>query len=93
MTRLFWQYYYDVTKFNVLFCAFFYAFGITYIEAAIIFGTFGTLTSLLVYSYFYNVQYYFYINGGFTKRAIQTRLIAINLIVSILIIGLLWINS
>lgn len=91
MSRLFIQYYYDVTKFNVMFCALFFAFGITSIETAVIFGTFGTLVSLLVYNYFYKIQYYFYINGGFTKRAIQLRLIAINLILSTIFIAILWI--
>ena len=62
MNRLFFKYYFDITRINVLVSI---IIGIQHI--AICFGTFGMLISFFIYHYYQREQYYFYLNFGFTK--------------------------
>ncbi len=63
MNSLFFKYYYDLTRINILVSI---IIGLQYI--VICFGTFGMLISFIIYRYYKNDQYYFYLNHGFTKK-------------------------
>ncbi|MDB4920908.1 MAG: hypothetical protein JWQ54_2891 [Mucilaginibacter sp.] len=96
MARLFFNYYFSVTKYNLLFCIFFAIVrslttnlwaDIT--EAIILFGTFGVLISFMAYKYFQSIEYCFYINAGLSIRYLQLKTFIINLAASSFIL-LIW---
>jgi len=89
MSSLFLKYYIDVTKYNLFFCAVFAIIRGNLIEGIVLFGTVGVLISFIIYRYFQNVEYYFYINGGLPKKRLLLTTFIINLAISSLII-LLW---
>ena len=80
MNRLFLKYYFDTTKFNIIFSI---VFGLQ--EIAICFGTFGTLFSFLIYRYYQNDQYFFYLNHGFTKKELMVKVFMINFTISFIL--------
>jgi hypothetical protein len=93
MTRLFLNYYFDVIKYNLLFCIFYIivrslttSLRVDLMEAIIHFGTFGVLISFAAYKYFQSIEYYFYLNAGLSKRYLQLKTFIINLAVSSLIL-------
>lgn len=51
----------------------------------ICFGTFGMLISFMVYRQFQNDQYYFYLNQGYTKTELMTKVFGINLSIALLL--------
>lgn len=51
----------------------------------ICFGTFGMLITLMVYRHFQNEQYYFYLNHGYTKTELMTKVFVINLSIALLL--------
>ncbi|MDP9078268.1 MAG: hypothetical protein M3O71_12625 [Bacteroidota bacterium] len=59
------------------------------IETIIHFGTFGVLISFVAYKYFQNIEYYFYMNAGLSRRRLQLKTFIINLAMSSLIL-LIW---
>jgi len=80
MNRLFFKYYYDITKINIL-----VSILIGLQDIGICFGTFGTLISFFVYRYFKNDQYYFYLNQGFTKKELMFKVFMINFTISFIV--------
>jgi hypothetical protein len=93
MTRLFLNYYFDVIKYNLFFCTLYIIvrsfttnLKTDMIEAIIHFGTLGVIVSFVGYKYFQNIEYYFYINGGLSKRHLQLKTFIINLAISLLIL-------
>lgn len=82
---LFFRYYYDVNKTN---------FVITFILVSLFrnptifllsFSGFGFVISFITYDYFHKIEYYFYANGGYSKRKLIYNTIIVNLIISIVI--------
>ena len=59
-------------------------------EALIIFATVGGFVSFMVYGYLQNIEYYFYRNGGLTKRRLQVRTLIANLVIAVFLFILLW---
>ena len=90
MSRLFFKYYLDTAFYNVLFCILFAAMLNTF-ECVVLFGTFGTFVSFLVYRQFQNIEYYFYRNGGLSKFNLQAKTVIINLSLAFIAGCLLWI--
>ncbi len=86
MSALFFRYYIDVTKYNLFFCALYIIILGNLIEGIILFGTAGVLMSFIIYKYFHNIEYYFYINGGLSKNRLKFTTFVINLLISSLII-------
>lgn len=81
MSRLFLKYYIDITRINILVTI---VFG--YMTNFIIcFGTFGMLITFMVYRQFQNEQYYFYLNHGYTKTELMTKVFGINLSIAVLL--------
>jgi hypothetical protein len=66
MTRVFWKYYIDLTKFNLGMCLL-----ITFVkspaEGVLLFLTGGMLLSLIAYEYYHRNEYYLYHNLGLTR--------------------------
>ena len=81
MSRLFFKYYIDITRINILVTL---IFGLL-TNFIICFGTFGILISFMVYRQFQNEQYYFYLNHGYTKTELITKVFAINLSIAVLL--------
>jgi len=78
MTNLFLKYYFDITKINLL-----VTLVIGFFSSFIIcFGTFGTLISFMIYSYFQKEQYYFYLNQGFTKLELMRKTFLLNFLIA-----------
>jgi hypothetical protein len=90
MSRLFLKYYFDVTKYNVVFCILFFILRPNIIEFIILFGTIGVVVSFMAYKYFQNIEYYFYANGGLSKTHLQLKTFIINLVASSIILVILW---
>jgi uncharacterized membrane-anchored protein len=59
-------------------------------EAIIIFATVGGFVSFMVYGYLQNIEYYFYRNGGLTKKQLQVRTLIVNLVIAVFLFILLW---
>jgi hypothetical protein len=89
LNRLFFKYYVDVTKYNLLFCLLFAVLRFNVIEVIILFGTVGIFVSFFVYRYFKNIEYYFYLNRGLSKKQLQLNTLVINLVASLLML-LIW---
>ncbi len=89
MTALFFRYYVDVTKYNLFFCALYIIIRGNLIEGVILFATIGAPISFIIYKYFHNIEYYFYMNGGLSKKHLQLTTFIINLVFSSLIL-LIW---
>jgi hypothetical protein len=85
MFGLFWKYYYDVTKYNVLFSAIAAVLTGRIAAGILTFGTLGIFVSLLVYKQFKDIEYYFYLNGGLSKKTIVLKLIAINFVLALIL--------
>ncbi|MCW3102687.1 MAG: hypothetical protein JWO09_1127 [Bacteroidetes bacterium] len=88
MSRLFFKYYTDITRINIIVTV---IFGLLTSQMwhlstfTICFGTFGTLISFIVYRQFQNAQYYFYLNHGYTKAELMAKVFAINLSIGLLL--------
>lgn len=82
-----WQYYLDVTKFNLAFCLFCLVF-LSPFYAALMFGTLGNAIGFLGYRQFHKNEYYTYYNLGFTKRKLVMTVSIINLLICIPLLGL-----
>jgi hypothetical protein len=91
LSRLFFKYYTDVTRYNLAFCIVLCLFpSANLFEITITFGTAGVLISFWIYKYFQNIEYYFYINKGLTRAHLQVKTFAINFTFSILLLFMLW---
>lgn len=80
MNRLFFKYYYDVTRINIL-----VSIIIGLQDIAISFGSFGSLISFMIYRYYQNDQYYFYLNHGFTKKELMFKVFMINFTIAFIL--------
>jgi hypothetical protein len=98
MNSLFFKYYLDTIKYNLLFCAAFSIISFTIISfnitgCLINFATAGTLVSFIVFRYFNNIEYTFYLNRGLTKIQLQVKTLAINILLVLLTLIILWVAS
>ena len=90
MTELFLKYYFDVTRYNLLF-SFLVAILTQRLYAGVIsFGTIGMIMSLIFYRHYQNIEYYFYLNAGLSKRGIILKTFKINFIISVILSIILW---
>ena len=90
MYRIFFRFYFDVTRYNAIFCIVYFLVMKNMLEAFLIFGIFGNVGAFLIYKYFQDVEYYFYLNWGLSKRFLIIKTFSINLMLSIIIIAVLW---
>ena len=90
MTELFLKYYWDVAKYNLLFCILVKIFTQNSYAAVISFGTIGMAVSLILFGYYHDIEYYFYLNAGLSKKAIILKSFTINAIISLIILIILW---
>jgi hypothetical protein len=90
MTELFLKYYWDIAKYNLLFCILVNFLTQNSYAAVISFATIGMAVSLFLYSYFHNIEYYFYLNAGLSKKGIILKSFIINAIISLIILIILW---
>jgi hypothetical protein len=59
-------------------------------DIIVLFGTLGVGVSFIAYQYFQQIEYFFYLNGGLSKRHLQLKTIAINLVLSSIILIIAW---
>lgn len=90
MADLYFKYYRDITRYDILFCILVLILTQRLLAAVILFGTFGTIISLMLYKYYQNIEYYFYLNGGLSKRGLILKTSKINAIISIILSIILW---
>lgn len=90
MTEIYFKYYRDVTKYNLLFCMLVTILTQRIYAGVISFGTIGMVVSLFLYRYYQNIEYYFYLNAGLSKRGIILKTLKINFIISVIISIILW---
>ncbi|HRQ51048.1 MAG TPA: hypothetical protein PLR74_10960 [Agriterribacter sp.] len=83
---LFLKYYSDVNKFNLLISLMVLITGQSLAAGIFSFGSVGMVASFIIYRYYYNIQYYFYANAGFSKNKLMVQVAAINAILSTLIL-------
>ena len=93
MSRLYFKYYTDTIKFNLLFCVICLIVKFDTTGFLVNLATFGTLVSFFAYSYFHKVEYNFYLNRGFTKSRLHLQTFIINLCLSLIIATSVWIIS
>ena len=92
MSRLFFNYYLDTTKFNLIFCLIFYILRPNLVEISVLFGTVGTFISFVIYKYYNNIEYYFYLNKGISRLSLKRNTFLINIVISVMIIATLWVR-
>jgi len=90
MTELFLKYYYDLTKYNILISILVIILSQHLFAGVVSFGTFGMVISLFVYRYYQNIEYYFYLNGGLSKKKMILNAFKINFIISVILTIILW---
>lgn len=83
---VFFKYYYDLTKYNLLTCLLALLLVQRIYIAIAGLGTFGMLASVMLYRYYHNRQYYFYRNAGLSKKHLLLKSWLINLSVSIILL-------
>ncbi|MFD2937429.1 hypothetical protein ACFS25_26895 [Spirosoma flavum] len=81
MTRAFWKYYMDLTKFN-LGLSLLVTFVKSPAEGILLFLTGGMLLSLVAYEYFHSHEYYLYYNLGLTRTRLMLKAWLMNLGIS-----------
>ena len=90
MSELFFKYYYDVTKYNIYISILVTIVTQRLYAGVISFGTFGMVGSFFVYRYYQNIEYYFYLNKGLSKKSIILSTFIINFVISIIFLIILW---
>jgi len=83
---LFLKYYTDVNKFNLLVSSIPLLLNQSFAVSVLSFSSIGVAASLIIYRYYYNIQYCFYANAGLSKMKLMTRVAVINIILSTLIL-------
>lgn len=83
MTRAFWKYYLDLTKFNFA-ISFLLAFVIGPFGGIFMFLSGGMVLSLVAYSFFHANEYYLYYNLGLTKARLVLTSYVTNIGIAIL---------
>ena len=89
MSDLFFKYYSDVTRYNVYVSILILILTQNVYFTFISFGTFGMAISLLIYEYYQNIEYYFYLNKGLSKKNMIKNTFKINLIISVILLIIL----
>ena len=80
--RAYWKFYRDINLFNLVFCIM--AMPLTsLVWFPILFCTLGVLAGMFAFRTFYNQQYYFYNNIGFTKGKLARMTFFINAVVAL----------
>lgn len=82
--KAFWHYFTSVNAFNLV-ASVLAAVPAGLLYFPVIFTSFGTLAGLFCFSYFYNDQYYFYYNLGFTKKKLITTLFIVNAFIAFML--------
>jgi len=81
MFGLFGKYYYDVTKYNILVSVVIAILTEKLTAGIVSFATVSIFISFLIYRQFKNVEYYFYINGGLSKKEMILKTVLINFLI------------
>ncbi|GAB3492286.1 hypothetical protein GCM10027341_06260 [Spirosoma knui] len=89
MTRAFWKFYTDLTKFN-LGLSLLVTFVKSPVEGILLFVTGGMLLSLIAYEYFHSHEYYLYHNLGLTRMRLIRKAWLLNLGISAIVGALLF---
>lgn len=92
-----WIYYRDVTLYTLAItvltafatAAMYDSFGARLFNTVFIFGVFGTGLGVLAFNYFQKAQYYMYYNLGFTRLQLIMRTWFVNLVITIILIGII----
>lgn len=84
MTRAFWKYYLDLTKFN-LGLSLLVTFIKSPADGILLFLTGGMLLILVAYEYFHSQDYYLYHNLGLTRTRLMLQAWLLNLGISVLL--------
>jgi len=90
MTELFFRYYRDVTKYNVLFTLFITVMSRSAFAIPVSFGVAGNIFSFFIYTHFQSIEYYFYLNGGLSKNRIILNTFLINFLLSFILFIVIW---
>jgi|SoiMethySBSTD1v2_1073268.scaffolds.fasta_scaffold05344_19 hypothetical protein len=86
MLELYFLYYWNVTRYNLVLSALIMTLSLSFVNGMICFGSFGIPGSFLAYRYFHNIQYLFYLNAGFSKKRLMLTTAFINILISIITI-------
>ncbi len=89
MSELLFKYYSDVTKYNVCVSALVILLTQNIYFTVISFGTFGMVISLFIYKYYQNIEYYFYLNKGLSKKNMMINAFKINFVISVILLIIL----
>jgi hypothetical protein len=89
MTQAVLKYYYDLTKYNVVFSLLIGFVTHHAFVGILTFGTFGILVGLMCFKRFQNNQYYFYYNLGISKVKLISITCVINLFITAIILEIL----
>lgn len=90
MSDLFFKYYRDITRYDILFSILVIILTQNIYAAVISFGTLGMVVSLILYKYYQNIEYYFYLNAGLSKKRIILETFKINFLISVILSIILW---
>lgn len=85
MIKVLFKYYFDVNFFNIIYTVLLSVLFLGYLYVPIIFSSVGTLLGIISFRYFYDNEYYFYHNLGFTKRRLNLSVLLLNIFVSIVV--------
>jgi uncharacterized MnhB-related membrane protein len=90
VTELYLKYYFDVSRYNLLFSILVIILTQNLLAAVVYFGTLGSVVSLALFRYHQNIEYYFYLNAGLSKKAIILKSFIINLVISVILAIIFW---
>ena len=85
MGELFFLYYWNVTRYNVVLSFLIALLSLSPINGVLCFGTLGILASFIGFRYFHNLQYLFYLNAGYSKKQLIVLTTLINVIIAAVI--------
>lgn len=86
MIKVVFKYYCDVNFFNLIYSCLFGVLFLNFFLVPIIFGSVGTVLGILSFNYFYNNEYYFYHNLGFTKKKLNLTVLFLNVCTLIIVL-------
>lgn len=84
MTRAFWKFYTDLTKFN-LGLSLLVSFVKSPAEGILLFVTGGMILSLVAYEYFHSHEYYLYHNLGLTRMRLILKAWLLNVGIAVVL--------
>ena len=83
--KIIFKYYFDVNFFNLIYTVLISLFFLNFVYVPIIFSSIGTFLGILSFRYFYNNEYYFYHNLGFTKKRLNSIVLLFNVFISVIV--------